>query len=284
MSWLSSIPIIGSVVDGITGIFNSSQQAKTSKRNTDRQIQANWDLANLKYQKDLEQWYRENAYNAPDEQMRRLRNAGLNPNLVYGTGTVTGNTTTSGPRFDRPDVEYNYEPFQFPTDAISRGIQFIQENRLKDRQIAETEERVKNLATQRDALKAKTESEIINQIYYKLRGKSAGLKYNLDQSLFKTQVDYARENLRRLRGEISLQDYKKQSLLTKTFGDYYRGLGYKQDYENFKSYGFTRGNAPWWVRVLINFMGNGRFDTPESAARRDRERHIQGYYNGEPYY
>lgn len=256
MSWLSSIPIIGSVVDGITGIFNSSQQAKTSKRNTDRQIQANWDLANLKYQKDLEQWYRENAYNAPDEQMRRLRNAGLNPNLVYGTGTVTGNTTTSGPRFDRPDVEYNYEPFQFPTDAISRGIQFIQENRLKDRQIAETEERVKNLATQRDALKAKTESEIINQIYYKFRGKSAGLKYNLDQSLFKTQVDYARENLRRLRGEISLQDYKKQSLLTKTFGDYYRGLGYKQDYESFKNYGFTRGNAPWWVRVLINGFGD----------------------------
>lgn len=252
MSWLSSIPIIGSVVDGITGIFNSSQQAKYSKRNTDRQIQANWDLANLKYQKDLEQWYRENAYNAPDEQMRRLRNAGLNPNLVYGTGTVTGNTTTSGPRFDRPDVEYNYEPFQFPTNAISRGIQFIQENRLKDGQIAETEERVKNLATQRDALRVKIESEIINQIYYRFRGKSAGLKYKLDQALYQTQIDFARENLRRLRREIILQDYKRQSLLAKTFGDFYRGLGYKQDYESFKNYGFTRGNAPWWIRMFIN--------------------------------
>ena len=252
MSWLSSIPIIGSVVDGITGIFNSSQQAKYSRRNTDRQIQANWDLANLKYQKDLEQWYRENAYNAPDEQMRRLRNAGLNPNLVYGTGTVTGNTSTSGPRFDRPDVEYNYEPFQFPTNAISRGIQFIQENRLKDRQIAETEERVKNLATQRDALRVKIQSELINQIFYRFRGKSAGLKYNLDQSLYQTQIDFARENLRRLRREIILQDYKRQSLLAKTFGDFYRGLGYKQDYESFRDHGFTRANAPWWVRMLIN--------------------------------
>ena len=274
MGWFKnvfgSIPIVGSVIDGITGIFNSSQQAKTSKRNTDRTIQANWDLANLKYRKDLEQWYRENAYNAPDEQMRRLRNAGLNPNLVYGTGTVTGNTTTSGPRFDRPDVEYNYEPFQFPINAISRGIQFIQENRLRDRQIAETEERVKNLATQRDALKAKTESEIINQIYYKLRGKSAGLKYNLDQSLFRTQLDYARENLRRLRGEVSLQDYKKQSLLTKTYGDYYRGLGYKQDYESFKNYGFTRGNAPWWVRMLINSWSDFSDSYREDAARRAR--------------
>lgn len=249
MGWLG---VLSSVVDGISDVFNSSQNVKNSRRNTDRQIKANWDLANLKYQKDLEQWYRENAYNAPDEQMRRLRNAGLNPNLVYGTGTVTGNTTTSGPRFDRPDVEYNYEPFQLPTRAISRGIEFIQENRLKDRQIAETEERVKNLATQRDALKVKIESEIINQLYYKLRGRSADLKFKLDQALFQTQLDYARENLRRLRGDISLQDYKKQSLLTKTFGDFYRGLGYKQDYESFKNHGFTRGNAPWWIRMLIN--------------------------------
>lgn len=253
MGWLG---VLSSVVDGISDVFNSSQNVKNSRRNTDRQIKANWDLANLKYQKDLEQWYRENAYNAPDEQMRRLRNAGLNPNLVYGTGTVTGNTTTSGPRFDRPDVEYNYEPFQLPTRAISRGIEFIQENRLKDRQIAETEERVKNLATQRDALKVKIESEIINQLYYKVRGRAAGLKYKLDQALFQTQLDYARENLRRLRGDISLQDYKKQSLLTKTFGDFYRGLGYKQDYESFKDYGFTRGNAPWWIRMLISSFGN----------------------------
>lgn len=274
MGWLKkvlgSIPIVGSLVDGISGIFNSSQTVKTSKRNTDRTIQANWDLANLKYQKDLEQWYRENEYNAPDEQMRRLRNAGLNPNLVYGTGTVTGNTTTSGPRFDRPDVEYNYEPFQFPTNAISRGIQFIQENRLKDRQIAETEERVKNLATQRDALKAKTESEIINQLYYKLRGKSAGLKYKLDQALFQTQLDYARENLRRLRREVSLQGYKKLSLLSKTFGDYYRGLGYKQDYENFRDYGFTRGNAPWWIRMLMKSLEDFSDSYREDAARRAR--------------
>ena len=274
MGWfkdvLGSIPVVGSIIDGITGIFNSSQNAKMSKRNTDRTIQANWDLANLKYRKDLEQWYRENEYNAPDEQMRRLRNAGLNPNLVYGTGTVTGNTTTSGPRFDRPDVEYNYEPFQFPTNAVSRGIQFIQENRLRDGQIAETEERVKNLVTQRDALKAKTESEIINQIYYKLRGKSAGLKYKLDQSLFQTQLDYARENLRRLRREVSLQDYKKISLLAKTYGDYYRGLGYKQDYESFKNYGFTRGNAPWWIRMLMKFWSDFSDSYGEDAAQRAR--------------
>jgi len=34
----------------------------------------------------LEDWNRQNAYNSPAAQMERLRQAGLNPNLVYGHG------------------------------------------------------------------------------------------------------------------------------------------------------------------------------------------------------
>ena len=33
---------------------------------------------------DLAQWERQNAHNHPLEQMRRLKEAGLNPNLIYG--------------------------------------------------------------------------------------------------------------------------------------------------------------------------------------------------------
>lgn len=35
---------------------------------------------------NLEQWNRENLYNSPAEQMKRLKAAGLNPNLMYGDG------------------------------------------------------------------------------------------------------------------------------------------------------------------------------------------------------
>lgn len=41
-------------------------------------------------------WNAMNAYNHPVEQMKRLREAGLNPLLVYGSGGVTGNTTSGG--------------------------------------------------------------------------------------------------------------------------------------------------------------------------------------------
>lgn len=37
----------------------------------------------------------QNAYNTPAQQMARLREAGLNPNLVYGSGSVSGNLSTA---------------------------------------------------------------------------------------------------------------------------------------------------------------------------------------------
>lgn len=37
-------------------------------------------------QLNLQQWNRENLYNSPSEQMKRLKAAGLNPNLMYGNG------------------------------------------------------------------------------------------------------------------------------------------------------------------------------------------------------
>lgn len=43
----------------------------------------------------LANWNLQNQYNSPVEQMKRLREAGLNPMLVYGSGNVTGNSSGS---------------------------------------------------------------------------------------------------------------------------------------------------------------------------------------------
>lgn len=45
--------------------------------------------------KALQSWNMMNDYNHPIKQMERLKAAGLNPLLVYGSGSVTGNTTGS---------------------------------------------------------------------------------------------------------------------------------------------------------------------------------------------
>lgn len=48
-------------------------------------------LANKQNQWNLEQLHYMNNYNSPLQQMNRLKKAGLNPNLVYGSGNITGN-------------------------------------------------------------------------------------------------------------------------------------------------------------------------------------------------
>lgn len=56
----------------------------------------NYQLAKKQNQWNIEQWNRENAYNLPSAQVQRLRDAGLNPGLIYGSGNIH-NTSASSP-------------------------------------------------------------------------------------------------------------------------------------------------------------------------------------------
>lgn len=60
----------------------------------------------------LSDWHMQNAYNDPSSQMQRMRDAGLNPNLMYGQGTV-GNASgdprganVTQPKFDAPQFDF----------------------------------------------------------------------------------------------------------------------------------------------------------------------------------
>lgn len=101
--------IIEGLIGGVATLISGSQQAKVARYNTDRTIQANKELAQYGYSKDLEMWNKGNEYNSPAAQMERLKEAGLNPNLVYGTGSVAGNTSGSLPQYNAPSVRYDYK-------------------------------------------------------------------------------------------------------------------------------------------------------------------------------
>ena len=83
----------GSILSSILG---SQSQANANRQNIQAQEainQRNIDFTRetnaLNRQWSLEDWNRQNAYNSPLQQMQRLREAGLNPNLVYGSGAQT---------------------------------------------------------------------------------------------------------------------------------------------------------------------------------------------------
>lgn len=136
MAWydyaIEALPVVGNM-------YSSYMASRTAKKNTEMTIQANKDLAEYGYTKDLEMWNRVNQYNTPEAQQARLKNAGLNPNLVYGTGTVTGNTTPATmPRYQAPRVEYNYKPFD-----VAPAIQSYYDIKMKNAQIDNLKELTK---------------------------------------------------------------------------------------------------------------------------------------------
>jgi len=91
--------VLGSVVGGLFNNYAAGQ--------------------NYKYQLDM--WNKQNAYNAPAAQMQRLKDAGLNPNLMYGQGN-TGNAAPA----QMP--QYNLQPPPAPDlgGAVSRGVGMLQ--------------------------------------------------------------------------------------------------------------------------------------------------------------
>lgn len=80
---------------------------KQANKNIDKQLAAqqrenalnrvyNLNLAKLQNKWNRQQWQMENAYNSPAAQMARMKQAGLNPDMMYGGG-VSGNLSANSP-------------------------------------------------------------------------------------------------------------------------------------------------------------------------------------------
>lgn len=81
------ISALGSVIGSAAG-FGSQYMAN----------QQSMDVARYQNDWNLMMWKLNNKYNSPLEQMKRLKEAGLNPSLVYGSGNVGGNASSIPPQ------------------------------------------------------------------------------------------------------------------------------------------------------------------------------------------
>lgn len=87
-----AIPIVASALAGLGGnIFGNKSRKREASRSRAH---------------DLNMWDKTNAYNHPSAQMERLRNAGLNPNLVYG-GSSGGTAGTANALPGAKDAKIN---------------------------------------------------------------------------------------------------------------------------------------------------------------------------------
>lgn len=176
--------IIGSGINFLSNNATNRSNAKLAKYQND------WNLA---------QWKRENEYNLPINQMQRLREAGLNPNLVYGGGATT--LSASSPKAERatmrPYTGWNLGGDSFVNAEL--GYQRLQ----KDNELADSQIQVNN--------QQKLESA---QRIAESAARKAGMDFDLGlkKDLRQTQLDTALENLNQVRNSNALSQ-KQQKMM-----------------------------------------------------------------------
>lgn len=266
----NKIPILGSAIGNGSGLIGQffaqrhDQRMAKDQRNFNlrtQQDQRNWDLQqwnrqntynegrwNAENEYALKLWHMQNSYNSPQEQMARLKEAGLNPHLMYGQGTV-GNTSspassgsTRGSALKSPDVK-SYSRAQ--SRNILQGMDiFGQYQNFKS-----TQAQIDNLeastavAQQDEYYKAmKTANEVLSN----QRGK---FQFNLNKELRETQVEAAKANMEKVKNEAQKSLYDSQQ---SKIGVNIRGLDQKLKKHSLKlrEEGLNE-NDPAYMRILI---------------------------------
>jgi len=210
---------LGAVLGGpVGGLVGSLASSLLGNRGAKRRQQ-------LADQQNIKFWNMQNAYNTPKQQMARLKDAGLNPNLIYGSNANTGVAGSVSPSKASP---YN----------IQNPVPSVLQSALLQSQIA-------NLDSVTDKNRADTEK--ILGLTPSLIGRSNKQLEILVEQKFQQSVKS---------GQINNQELAKtQSLMAKAQIDI-QNQGYNKSYTDFKKGLLDMGIDPsgqFWNTALKFF-------------------------------
>lgn len=148
-------PLIGLAAGAISQAANAFSTGKMNKATR------KWNQMMYAKQRrhNLEDWHMQNEYNSPQQQMARMKAAGLNPNLIYeGNPNVasanvgmadTGNYKPEAPQFDGGELVRNYADVQamnLQKQMQKENIEQLKKQRqVMDTQMLETNARTANI-------------------------------------------------------------------------------------------------------------------------------------------
>lgn len=240
--------MLGGIISGIGSLAGNYFGYKGQKEAN----KTNLKLAEQARQHDIAMWNAQNAYNTPAMQMQRMKEAGLNPNLVYGSGA--GQTTASAPP-KAPVPQVDNELASLAQMSLTPMISLYQDWQVKKAQIdnLQAETRSKQTMNMLNSLKVLQEQE--RKPYYsvnaineaELRQHKASIGKYQNVSAWQKSL-YDREAYPALIRQITLRNaVLEQSKI---------GQQLENDLSrNLKPYGLTsRDNV--WARLLLNLGNN----------------------------
>lgn len=255
--------LVSSLVGNLGNQISAAQQYRYQKRLMEQQNKYNTQAATTSYIRMREMWEDENKYNSPTAQMARYKEAGLNPNLIYGQSNPSAGFS-SAPSSSVSQGSAPQIRFDNPIDAITKVYQ------------------LKNLSDQNEVLKAEaadkqasallktqgiTESEARIARYKSLTAKSS-FDLRLAESLYDHTIqnmvarnEYLNQLFRTSKSQESLNFWKSQSA--------------KKEFSDYERYGI-RPNDNFLFRALMTIIdgANRPIGSSNKAA-------IDNYYNSE---
>ena len=167
---------IGMLGSGLLSLFGNSIGQQKSKGLMNHQFKLNKDMFDYT-----------NEYNLPVNQMERLKQAGLNPNLVYGNGSVAGNVGSSNgvsiANFRGPD---------FPTsNDFLNYYQMDLDRRVKEKQA----EQLDSIARKNDAETLKIANETVSKEFYRQLKAAEKLHLDIDNRWLKETFDLRKDDI-----------------------------------------------------------------------------------------
>lgn len=183
MGFVDFLPLVGNAFSGLFGI---GSQASANK--------ANMELA--KYQNEWNEymWNKQNEYNTPKNQMARYLDAGLNPNLIYGSGSASAGNSSSVPT----SANMHLDPLPVPDfgNSLNQSI-----NNMRQRELTDADIKQKDSVSEynKAAANAKTQEAALTAL------KAIGEQYNNEAN------EYMRPYLKRV-AEANLKKLESSAL------------------------------------------------------------------------
>jgi hypothetical protein len=236
---------VGNLLSGIVNnLFSFARQRRTFRENQRMSKMAyahDLDMWNRKNEWDMRMWNMQNEYNLPAKQMQRLRDAGLNPNLIYGNAAAGGQAAQvrSGeiPRYQAPRADFSFEPVAMPN-----LLGMYQDFRLRSAQTDNVRAQA-DLARQRSLTETAIRDPKTNKMITDAQSSYA-------KAMYSTQAEDLRVRTAQRQLENLLLDWQiKAELLGRTKAE----KGIRQKELDWMS-GFTGARPQDIVRTLEQFL------------------------------
>jgi len=285
--------MIPAIIAAIAALVTSVVTSVSSMRNQSEANKTNLKMTELNNYSNVALWREQTEYNDPSNQMQRLASAGLNPNLVYGSGSVVGQAG-SAPNMVAPNINplpgLNLgNPVSDLPHAIMEYQQFKLNEKNLDSNISVRNSQMQKVEQEIALLKTKMLSEVFNQANMASRTARNNFELGKAQELRQTSMDFQRAQLRRMEYSADLQqklndtelikqgimksselrnrEMHPNNMLDKFWQAQLKKLQFNLD-KRFLNGSYK--NDPWWLKRLmeVNSFNSAPFPSSENRSIR----------------